>query len=234
MPTVPATAPSSNGVPQTFQRAELEVGSDTIQCLFNPASYEITKTNNYNFKEITGSTLPPAEFAGGQPRELKLDLLLDVSLLGAGSSIREVTDKLFKAMEIPAGRASNDPNAVPPFMTFRWGSVVTFKAVCTSLKVQFNLFHPNGEPIRADVTLQLKQAMAATSRSAQSANKKQNPTTRANAGMGVHVVKDGDSLQSIAYRTYRDPNRWRDIADANDIDNPFHLRRGTALSLPTL
>jgi hypothetical protein len=234
MPTIPATAPSSNGVPQTFQRAELQVGPDTIQCLFNPASYEISKTNNYNFKEITGSALPPAEFAGGQPRELKLDLLLDVSLLGEGNSVREVTDKLFKAMEIPAGRASNDPNAVPPFMTFRWGSVVTFKAVCTSLKVQFNLFHPNGEPIRADVTMQLKQAQHATSRSAQSANKKQNPTTRANAGMGVHVVKDGDSLQSIAFRTYRDPSRWRDIAHANGIDNPFHLRRGAALSLPKL
>jgi nucleoid-associated protein YgaU len=48
----------------------------------------------------------------------------------------------------------------------------------------------------------------------------------------VHVVKDGDTLQSVAHHTYGDPNSWRMIAEANEIDNPFHLRRGTALSLP--
>jgi nucleoid-associated protein YgaU len=50
----------------------------------------------------------------------------------------------------------------------------------------------------------------------------------------VHTVKDGDSLPSIAFRTYGDPNAWRAIADANGIENPLHLRRGTALSLPRL
>jgi len=50
----------------------------------------------------------------------------------------------------------------------------------------------------------------------------------------VHTVQDGDSLPSIAYRAYGDATRWRAIADANEIDDPLRLRRGTPLMLPRL
>ena len=52
--------------------------------------------------------------------------------------------------------------------------------------------------------------------------------------MRSHVVRDGDSLQSIAYAAYGDPTQWRSIAIANGIDDPMRLRRGTALSIPRL
>jgi nucleoid-associated protein YgaU len=48
----------------------------------------------------------------------------------------------------------------------------------------------------------------------------------------MHVVRDGDSLQSIAYAMYGDPTRWRSIAEANGIDDPLALRRGSTLSIP--
>ena len=74
--------------------------------------------------------------------------------------------------------------------------------------------------------LTLKQAAATI--------KGQNPTTRAQAGFGMHTVKDGDTLPSISYRAYGDATRWRLIAEANGVDNPLHLRRGSSLSLPAL
>ena len=40
--------------------------------------------------------------------------------------------------------------------------------------------------------------------------------------------------QSIAYAAYGDPTRWRAIAEANGIDDPLRLRRGTALTIPRL
>jgi nucleoid-associated protein YgaU len=80
----------------------------------------------------------------------------------------------------------------------------------------------------------LKQADTASTASSNGANRPGNPTTRANAGHGVHMVKDGDSLQSIAYQAYGDATAWRSIAEANDIENPMRLRRGRALSLPKL
>jgi hypothetical protein len=222
-------------VPTGFQKAELAIdGGDTIQVYFNPTEYSVSKSNQWKYDPVTGTTLPKAQFGGGNPREMSLSLLLDVSLLGDQASIRPTTDKLFKMMEVPGGQGGGGSGAVPPFITFQWGSVVSFKAVCTQLTVAFKMFHPNGEPIRADVKMSLKQAETASTASSTGANRPGNPTTRANAGHGVHTVKDGDSLQSIAYGAYGDATVWRAIADANGIENPLHLRRGRALSLPKL
>jgi nucleoid-associated protein YgaU len=112
--------------------------------------------------------------------------------------------------------------------------MIPFKAACTSLTVAYQLFKPNGTPIRADVKLALTQAEPAKAASANSSNRGQNPTTRSAGGLGMHLVRDGDTLQSIAHQTYGDPNRWRLVAEANGIDNPLHLRRGTPLDLPRL
>ena len=77
---------------------------------------------------------------------------------------------------------------------------------------------PKGEPLRADVKLSLTQTGEPP--------KGPNPTQRAQAGFGVHRVKDGDTLPSISYSAYGDATKWRLIAEANGVDNPMHLRRG--------
>jgi len=221
--------------PDGFKKAELEIdGGETITVLFNPTEYSITKTNTWNFKEVQGSSLPPPEFGGGSPRQISLSLLLDNSVLDESQSVLSITQKLFKMMEVGDGQPPAGSRSSPPYVTFRWGAVDTFKAVCTSLTCTYQLFEPNGDPIRADVKLDLKQAEPASTASANSANLGQNPTTRALAGAGMHTVQDGDSLPSIAYRAYGDATRWRTIAEANAIDDPLRLRRGTPLMLPRL
>jgi contractile injection system tube protein/LysM domain-containing protein len=221
--------------PDGFKKAELEIdGGETIAVLFNPTEYTITKTNTWNFKEVQGSSLPPPEFGGGNPREISLSLLLDNSVLDDSQSVKDITDKLFKMMEVGDGQPAGGTRSSPPYVTFRWGAVDTFKAVCTSLTCAYQLFQPNGDPIRAEIKLDLKQAEPASTASSNSANLGQNPTTRALAGAGVHTVQDGDSLPSIAFRAYGDATRWRTIAEANGIDDPLHVRRGTPLMLPRL
>ena len=221
--------------PDGFKKAELEIdGGETITVLFNPTEYTITKTNTWNFKEVQGSSLPPPEFGGGQPRQISLSLLLDNAVLEESQSVLQITQKLFKMMEVADGQPAAGARAAPPYITFRWGAVDTFKAVCTSLTCTYQLFEPNGDPIRADIKLDLKQAEPASTASANSANLGTNPTTRSAGDAGVHLVKDGDSLPSIAYRAYGDATRWRRIAEANDIDDPLRLRRGTPLTVPRL
>jgi len=116
--------------------------------------------------------------------------------------------------------------SAPPFVTFKWGSIESPKMVGSSLSIRFIMFRPNGEPSRALVDLELTQS--------EQAQQGQNPTTRAIAGLKVHTVTDGDSLQSVAYDNYGDATRWRTIAEANGIDNPMALRRGTQLSIPNV
>jgi hypothetical protein len=222
-------------MPDGYVKAKLAIeNGETIQALFNPTELTITKGNNWTFDPIKGTSLPKGKFGGGKPREMQINLLLDQTLPNGGMSVKDMADKLLKMMEVPSGTGGGSATAVPPLVTFQWGEMPSFKAACTSLTIAFQLFKPNGSPIRADVKLALTQAETATSASSNSSNSRTNPTTRSEGGLGVHVVRDGDSLQSVAHRTYGDPNRWRLIAEANGIDNPLHLRRGTPLNLPRL
>jgi hypothetical protein len=221
-------------IPQGFQRARLEIDKGgAIDCAFNPKSYVVSKTNVWNFKPTTGVDLPKGEFGGGLPRRITLSLLLDVSLLGPDESVKDITNKLLKMMETGGGGGGGG-GSVPPFVTFRWGSVDLPKSVPVSLTIQHVLFHPNGEPIRAFVDLELAQAEKASTASSAGGNRPQNPTTRATSGLRVHRVRDGDTLPGIAYDAYADPTCWRAIADANGVEDPLRLKRGTELTIPRL
>ena len=49
-----------------------------------------------------------------------------------------------------------------------------------------------------------------------------------------HTVKDGETLQNIAFRYYGDSGKWYTIAEANKILNPFkELEMGNLIRIPT-
>ena len=221
-----------------FKKASLLIeGVDNpIACWFNPKEYTIQKQNQWKVDPVVGTALPSAQFGGGQPRKLSLDLLFD-STDSNSLDVTDVTQQLFKAMEVQPslGSGKGKNSGRPPMITFVWGSTVFFKAVADSLSVQYTLFDITGAPLRAQAKISLIQADKAMDKSSQKGSAKpQNPTTRAMPGLGSHTVTDGDSLPSIAYLHYRDPARWRAIAQENGIDDPLHLKRGSVLSIPRL
>ncbi len=221
-------------MPDGYQQAFLEIEGqegDHLICWFNPKEYSVSKTNNWTVKSRVGASLPDVQFTGGNPRELTLELFFD-----AGDSpskdVVAVCNRLLKMMEADT-KLGRGKSGRPPKVTFGWGGVISFKAVAKSLAVKFTLFKANGTPLRAVATVsfvQIENALQLTSSSSDA--KRQNPTTMGFAGLSSHTVRDGDSLQSIAFAVYGDATRWRTIAEANGIDDPLRLRRGAVLSIP--
>jgi nucleoid-associated protein YgaU len=215
-----------------YQHAQLDIeDGSTIFCWFNPTQYSISKSNNWNANPPVGKKKgpPKAQFGGGQPKELSLDLLFDASD-SRKDLRRDVVDKLFTMME-PNERfadAQHKKSARPPKVTFTWGHQV-LDAVAKSVSVQYTLFNPDGKPIRAAVKLTLMEVPAG----GVEADQNQNPTTRGEV-LRTHLVRDGDTLQSVAYAAYHDATHWRVIADANGIDDPLVLARGRSLVIPRL
>ena len=207
---------------------ELETG-ERIECLFNPKDYTVTKANNWKAEAKQGATAAVPSFTGGNPWEMNLQLLFDASLLQPKVTVKDTTTTLFDAMNAKIGEGAGSPGKKntmrPPKITFHYGWF-SFVGVAKSLSVQYTLFTDQGEPIRADVKLSLMQW--------EPERKGQNPTTRSEGGLGTHLVRDGDSLASIAHQVYGDPTQWRAIAVANGIDDPLRLRSGSALSVPRL
>jgi len=218
---------------EALQPAQLQIENQPpLNCLFNPKDYTVTKNNNWTFKQQAGVGLPKVQFGGGAPQELSFELLFD-NLEGAHDIVLDI-NRLLQLMEADSQFARGKATARPPYVTFLWENTM-FKGAVKSLSVQYLRFRDDGRPIRAQVKLSLIQTEKNDSRSAPPGPvKPQNPTTRAAAAPGAHTVRDGDSLQSIAYGAYGDATAWRLIAEANGIDNPLALRRGTRLTIPAL
>jgi nucleoid-associated protein YgaU len=107
---------------------------------------------------------------------------------------------------------------------FEWGQAIRFKGYVESVAVKYTMFRGQGTPIRGTVTVAMKEFPQPTA--------KQNPTSGSMTGHRTHRVVAGDSLASIAYVEYGDPNGWRRLADANGIDDPLRVRDGTVLHVP--
>ncbi len=56
--------------------------------------------------------------------------------------------------------------------------------------------------------------------------------TPAPAPVRTYIICKGDTLWSVAKKIYGDGQRWKDIAQANNIDNPTKLRVGQVLQIP--
>ena len=73
--------PDAMPMPEGYVKAKLAIeGGETIQALFNPTEFTITKGNNWTFDPVKGTSLPKGKFGGGKPREMQVNLLLDQTL----------------------------------------------------------------------------------------------------------------------------------------------------------
>jgi nucleoid-associated protein YgaU len=195
------------------------VDDPIIPLRFNPTEYQLQKSNNFVEIPIPGLEAPPLQFIRGAAEKLQLELLVDTSDTLDDVRLR-YTNKLRGLMNI------TDKLHAPPIVRFNWDQQV-FLGVMESLNISYTLFTETGIPLRAKLSVVLKEYRPA----AVQANeiKKSSPNVDK-----AYVVKRGDTLSSIAGALYRDPAQWRVIAAHNDILDPRALVSGTTLRIPPL
>ena len=87
-----------------------------------------------------------------------------------------------------------------------------FKGVIDSLNITYMLFSPDGTPLRAKLSLTLKEYRPVE------IQLKDAPTSP--DVEKTWVARRGDTYCSISAAVYRDPAVWREIAEANGIKDP--------------
>ncbi|MGH9196307.1 MAG: peptidase M23, partial [Acidimicrobiia bacterium] len=186
--------------------------------------YTIQKVTNLQRSPAPAADQAPAcQFTGPGPSTMSLEIFLDESESSSGN-VSDDVQKLFDCCNPTPESLSTTPS--PPFVLFGWGSTISFPAVVKSVQAKFTRFAPSGDPTRALCTVQLEQVP--------SPNPGQNPTSGSVGTRRTHVVVAGESLASIAYREYMNPNLWRPIAEANGIDDPLRVPTGLRLLIPSL
>lgn len=235
-----AAPPSSGGAPASLQHAYLELreppadGSTanpsneslgTIEFQFNPRELSLTKNAKWKRDaQRNARKSGPPEFTGSDPSKLSLEMFFDATDTMDDRVVKQV-DRLF-ACCTPTSKSRQGRKGSPPWVIFHWGGLTSFPAFVASVTAKYTLFTPGGTPVRAVCTVALEEISGEQGG--------QNPTSGALAARDAHVVVAGDTLQSVAYRAYGDPNLWRAVAEANGIDDPTRLRSGTRLLVPAL
>jgi len=201
-----------------------EKGAMPIECLFNPTEYTFSKTNTWTESEIKGGNVPLVEFDGGGPMTLKMTLFFDT--YATGGDVRTITDRIWKLMSIDESLTDTDSGkGRPPMVEFRWGTTWSFQAVITTIKQTFTLFRYDGTPVRATLEVEFLQARE------EGKYPGQNPTTVSLPGYRQRLVKEGETIDWIAFEEYGDASRWRYIAATNGLDDPLAIRPGQLLAI---
>jgi nucleoid-associated protein YgaU len=192
---------------------------------FNPKELSLSKNAKWKRdaqRNAKKSGVP--EFTGADPCKLNLEMFFDATDKMDASVVRRV-EQLF-ACCVPTDTSREQKKGSPPWVVFHWGGMVGFPAFVSSVTAKYTLFTPGGTPVRALCTVVLEEISGE--------QPGQNPTSGALAARNVHTVVAGDTLHSVAYRAYGRAGLWREIADANGIDDPMRLRPGAALLVPAL
>ncbi|NEO31307.1 MAG: LysM peptidoglycan-binding domain-containing protein [Symploca sp. SIO3C6] len=207
-----------------------------ITVLFNPQSYSISKSVTWSPPQTSNSestqtdrkvNAPTLTFGGGGSRQLTLDLFFDVTEPINGQKIDDVrreTDKI-----VALTRIERDLQR-PPACEISWGDAPTtsdfpFTGVISSLTQKFTLFKSDGKPIRANLSVTFIEFLDP-----------EQDKRQTDPEFTSRIIKQGDTLSSIAAEVYHNPKLWRIIAQANQIDNPRQVETeiGLRLTIPKL
>jgi len=230
----------ANPLKARFQRITSTGGlGKELEVRFNPTEFTLSKSIQTAEVDIPGLDSPIIQFVRGQAETLSLDLFFDTTEFGMDDnavSVTTLTDNFYALIKI------DGETHAPPVCLFSWGDdfpgrrtpVGTgsqtrqgFKCIVESVKQRFTLFSPQGAPLRATLTVSLKEYKTLAEQIAE-LNKRSDDRTQA------HVVAANETLSQIAANVYDDPSQWRAIADQNQISDPLNLTPGTVLQIPAL
>jgi nucleoid-associated protein YgaU len=209
-----------------------------IEVLFNPTAYSISKSVTWNPPENANGgeqsktqralNAPILTFGGGDSRQLTLELMFDVTEPINGRIIDDVRQETNKILALTRIERLEPPR--PPTCLIFWGnsppnSDFPFKGVVSSLTQNFTLFKSNGKPVRANLAVTFTEFLDP-----------QDDKRQTDPELTTRILKPGDTLSSVAAEVYRDPRRWRIIAEANRLDDPRNLQSkiGQRLTIPKL
>jgi nucleoid-associated protein YgaU len=202
-----------------FKLARIEPErQQAFDVLFNPTHYSVDKANQFAEAAVPGLEAPIIQYVHGNTRTLSIELFFDT--YEERTDVSQHTERVYNLLLIDPGTHA------PPICRITWGSF-TFRGVLAQASGKFTLFLPDGTPARATVNVTFKEyievRLLVRARPTRSADHRT-----------VISVQLGDTLPIISHRAYGDPRRWRDIADANQLEDPDTLVPGTQLVIPKI
>lgn len=186
-----------------------------IPVMFNPPQLDIRKASNYSRTKNPKQDESENIFLQGDNEELSMELFFDTTDLGV--DVRVITDKIVELVKVKKGGEE------PPHLMFVWGPMC-FDCMMTNVQQKYEHFNSLGLALRAvlnvtfvgyDMRKKLLQHL---------------PLGQM-ATLTTYMVREGDTIGTIAAKKKGNPKEWRSIASENNIRNPLTIPSGTNLKI---
>lgn len=203
----------------------------TITAMFNPERYTVSKSLQLAEIGIPGLDAPVVQYVRGQNEKISMELFFDTTdagMVGDVADVRDQTTAVYQLLKVDGELHA------PPRVLLQWGTSGQLTShgtsippwlVLESISEEFNLFSPDGIPLRAKLTVSFREAWTIEEQ-LQVTPRHSSDRTK------LRRVQRGETLSRIAFEEYQDATSWRAIADANDLANPRLLDPGSILVIP--
>jgi nucleoid-associated protein YgaU len=192
------------------------VTNDRIEVMYNPDEYKLDQGNNFAEVGIPGLAAPPVQYVRGRGRTLSMDLFFDTYGREPAEDVRKFTNRIVALLDkVPQLKA-------PPVLLFTMGQF-SFECVLVDAAQRFTMFQSDGTPVRSMLSVKFQEFVRVE--------------IKVERGLFVgpptlHNLAGEQTLSGVAAQLLGDASRWREIADANGVDDPFRIPTGTPLVVP--
>lgn len=188
--------------------------AERFQVMYNPDELRLEQGNNFAEVGIPGLDAPPVQYVRGKARTLAMDLFFDS--YEADEDVRKHTGPLVKLLDkAPLTKA-------PPVLLFSMGQF-NFQCVLVDASQRFTMFRRDGTPVRSTIAARFQEFVRVE--------------IEIERGLFIgpptlHNVVRSETASAIAATVLGDPARWREVAEANGLDDPLNIPSGITLQVP--
>jgi len=207
----------------------IQASGSSFTVMINPAGYSHERSINYSKRMPNGAAGVKNAFSSMKAEQVSFDeLVIDgtgaVEPTSPGIVMPDVKTQVKSLTSIVYSYSGTQHE--PPWVRLLWGSLIFFGRL-DSMSINYTLFTPGGDPLRARIKLSFSGAMSAQ-QEALIAN-------RSSPDLSHHVVVvAGDTLPLLCHRIYRDSSYYPEVAEINGLTNFRRLAPGTRLLFPPL
>jgi hypothetical protein len=202
----------------------VEASAPTFEALINPSGYNHEFSIRYAKNQALGQAGNEAKYNATQPEKLSLkELVLDGTgaVPGTKMSVKQQVEALRNTVYTYVGEKHE-----APVVQVVWGSLI-FYGRAEGMKFDYTLFMPNGEPLRAKITLNFVEYTSAAEIAKESQPRSPDLTH-------LVTVRAGDTLPLLCEQIYRDPAYYLEVARINGLTAFRQLEPGLTLRFPPL
>lgn len=208
---------------------------DELPVQFNPTSLRLQVNNKLEGGETVGRQV--RQYIGSSSTTLSLDLIFDTADEGTTEAPRSVREKTEMVERFLRPKSAKEKKFTAPRVRFHWNDLI-FDGVVDSITIDLDHFAANGAPLRAKVTLAIKEQnsdleLLAAGPGANRGGSAPKPGGTAAGGIGlsasasvgigasasvgfgasasVGVALGGESAGEFAARVGVDPAAWRGL-----------------------